>query len=90
LAGMVFLVIGWTAEAIGAAVVWGPRWALSVLVAGGVCGYLALRFEELWREAAFAWGGLRLRAFHFQTARRLAERRRALADEVARALDDAG
>jgi 1-acyl-sn-glycerol-3-phosphate acyltransferase len=90
LAGVVFLVIGWAAEALGAAIVWGARWALPVLVAGGVCGYLALRFEELWREAGFAWGGLRLRAFHFQTARRLAERRRALADEVARALDDAG
>jgi glycerol-3-phosphate O-acyltransferase/dihydroxyacetone phosphate acyltransferase len=90
LAGVVFLVVGWAAEALGAALAFGPRWAAPVFGAGVVCGYVGLRFEELWREAVLGWRDLTLRAFHFQTARRLAERRRALADEVARALADAG
>jgi 1-acyl-sn-glycerol-3-phosphate acyltransferase len=90
LAGSVFLIVAWSAEAIGAACAWGFFWAAPVFAAGPVCGYVALRFEELWRQAVEAWRELRLRAFHRQTARRLAERRRALADEVARALNDAG
>lgn len=88
--GSVFLFVGWVAEAIAVACFGRPLWAAPVFVAGVVCGYVALRFEELFREAAEAWRELRLRAFHGQTARRLAERRRALADDVARALDDAG
>jgi len=90
LAGTAFLVVGWSAEAIVAGCAWGFRWAAPVFVGGVACGYVALRFQELFREAAFAWRELWLRAFHFQTARRLTERRRALADQVARALDDAG
>ena len=88
--GSVFLFVGWVAEAIAVACFGRPLWAAPVFVAGVVCGYVALRFEELLREAALAWRELRLRAFHGQTARRLAERRRALADDVARALSDAG
>ena len=88
--GSVFLFVAWSAEAIGAGWAFGPWWAAPVFVGGVICGYVALRFEEILREAALAWRELRLRAFHGQTARRLAERRRALADEVARALDDAG
>jgi glycerol-3-phosphate O-acyltransferase / dihydroxyacetone phosphate acyltransferase len=90
LAGSVFLVVAWSIEALVAGLALGSLWAAPVFGAGVACGYLALRFEELRREAALAWRDLRLRAFHFQTARRLAERRRALADEVARALEDAG
>jgi 1-acyl-sn-glycerol-3-phosphate acyltransferase len=90
IAGSVFLFAGWSLEAIGAACAWGALWAVPAFIAGVGCGYVALRFEELFREAGVAWRDLRLRAFHGRTARRLTERRRALADEVARALDDAG
>ena len=54
-----------------------------MFVAGVATGYVALRFEELRREAAEAWRLVMLRAFHHQTTQRLAERRRALADAVA-------
>ena len=56
---------------------------------GVATGYVALRFEELRREAAEAWRLVVLRAFHHQTTQRLAERRRALADAVASGLRDA-
>jgi hypothetical protein len=68
---------------------WGPLWAVPTFAAGVVTGYVALRFDELRGEAAEAWRLVVLRAFHHQTAQRLAERRRALADAVARGLRDA-
>jgi glycerol-3-phosphate O-acyltransferase/dihydroxyacetone phosphate acyltransferase len=90
IAGSAFLFVGWSAEAVAAGYAWGAALAAPILIAGATCGYLALRFEELFREASEAWRDLSLRAFHGQTARRLTERRRALADEVSRALNDAG
>ena len=67
----------------------GPVWAAPTFAAGVATGYLALRFQELAREAAEAWRFVVLRAFHHQTTQRLAERRRALAEAVARGLRDA-
>jgi len=89
IAGAVFLFVWWTAEAVAIGC-WrqSALWGLLVFAAGLGCGYLALRFEELARGAREGWRAVSLRALHFQTARRLAERRRALADEVARALAD--
>jgi 1-acyl-sn-glycerol-3-phosphate acyltransferase len=89
LAGSLFLFVGWSIEA--AAVGWwrGAAWALPTFALGLVGGYVALRFEELLRDGRAAWRALSMRAFHFNTARRLAERRRALADAVARALEEA-
>ena len=89
IAGTVFLALAWGLEATAAALAWGAGCAVPVFVAGVVTGYVALRFEELRREAAEAWRLVMLRAFHHQTTARLAERRRALADEVARGLRDA-
>ena len=88
LAGSLFLFVAWSAEA--AAVGWwrGPTWALPAFGAAVTSGYVALRFEELLRDGRAAWRALSMRAFHFNTARRLADRRRALADAVARALDE--
>jgi len=88
LAGSLFLFLGWSAEA--AVMGWwrGAAWALPTFAVGLAGGYVALRFEELLRDGRAAWRALSMRAFHFQTARRLAERRRALADAVARALED--
>ena len=85
LAGAVFLALAWGLEATVAGFVWGPLWAAPTFAAGIATGYVALRFEELRREAAEAWRLVMLRAFHHQTTARLAERRRALADQVARA-----
>ena len=53
---------------------------------GVVGGYVALRFEELLRDGVAGWRAVSLRALHFKTAQRLADRRRALADDVTRAL----
>jgi 1-acyl-sn-glycerol-3-phosphate acyltransferase len=89
IAGTTFLAVAWAAEAIVAGWLWGAEWALPVFVLGVASGYVALRFDELLREATEAWRNLALRAFHFQTALRLSERRRALADAVAKGLVDA-
>ncbi|HXU00377.1 MAG TPA: lysophospholipid acyltransferase family protein [Polyangia bacterium] len=89
IAGTLFLWVAWGLEATAAGVAWGARWAVPVFVAGVATGYVALRFEELRREAAEAWRLVMLRAFHHQTTARLAERRRALAEAVARGLRDA-
>jgi glycerol-3-phosphate O-acyltransferase / dihydroxyacetone phosphate acyltransferase len=86
LAGTLFLFLGWTAEAIAVGWALGARWVLPTFALGVTCGYLALRFEELLRDAAAGWRAVSLRALHFRTAQRIAERRRGLADDVARAL----
>jgi glycerol-3-phosphate O-acyltransferase/dihydroxyacetone phosphate acyltransferase len=89
IAGTVFLAIAWGLEATAAGLAWGAGWAVPTFLAGVATGYVSLRFEELRREAAEAWRLVVLRAFHHQTTQRLAERRRALADAVARGLRDA-
>jgi glycerol-3-phosphate O-acyltransferase / dihydroxyacetone phosphate acyltransferase len=89
LAGTTFLAVAWSLEAAAAGLAWGARWAVPTFLAGVATGYVALRFEELRREAAEAWRLIVLRAFHHQTTQRLAERRRALADAVAAGLRDA-
>jgi len=89
LAGALFLALAWGLEATVAGFAWGPLWAAPTFATGIATGYVALRFDEHRREAAEAWRLVMLRAFHHQTTARLAERRRSLADEVARALRDA-
>jgi 1-acyl-sn-glycerol-3-phosphate acyltransferase len=88
-AGAVFLALAWGAQAIAAGIAWGAGWAAPVFVGAVATGYIALRFDELRREAAEAWRLVMLRAFHHQTTQRLAERRRALAEVVASGLRDA-
>jgi 1-acyl-sn-glycerol-3-phosphate acyltransferase len=89
MAGALFLALAWGLEAIAAGLTWGPVWAAPTFAVGVATGYVALRFDELRREAAEAWRLVMLRAFHHQMTARLAERRRALADAVARGLRDA-
>jgi hypothetical protein len=86
IAGATFMAIAWAAEATLAGLLWGPVWAAPVFVLGVTSGYVALWFEEEAREAAAAWRTLALRAFHWRTTQQLTARRRALADDVARAL----
>jgi len=88
LAGSLFLFLAWAAEAALMGFWRGAVWALPTFAAAMATGYLALRFDELLRDGRAAWRALSMRAFHFNTARRLAERRRVLADAVARALDE--
>ncbi len=89
ISGAAFLVAAWIAEAIfigfNVSVGWG---LLSVFVAP-VAGYAALRLGEILRDVAEALRHLGWRA-HGDTVRRLAERRRHLAEEVATALREAG
>ncbi|HEY2571102.1 MAG TPA: lysophospholipid acyltransferase family protein [Solirubrobacteraceae bacterium] len=85
-AGTLFLILGWAAEASAVGWFWGALWALPTFALGVAGGYVALRFEELLRDGVAGWRAVSLRALHFKTAQRLAERRRTLADDVARAL----
>jgi glycerol-3-phosphate O-acyltransferase / dihydroxyacetone phosphate acyltransferase len=90
LAGATFLFGAWLAEAIAAGVLSRRAWLAPVVFVGAMAsGYVALRFDELARDTAEALRHLWMRAFHFDTARRLGERRRALAEAVARALREA-
>jgi glycerol-3-phosphate O-acyltransferase/dihydroxyacetone phosphate acyltransferase len=89
LAGALFLFVGWTAEAVAVAVWVRPAWAVPTFVLGVASGYAALRFQELLEDTSEAARYLWLRAFHRDIARRLAARRRALADAVAGALREA-
>jgi hypothetical protein len=89
IAGAVFLFVAWAAEAIVAGVLFGPVWIAPVFIGAVAAGYVALLFKELAADTAEAVRHLWLRAFHFDTARRLGERRRALAEAVANALREA-
>lgn len=89
LAGATFMFVAWAAEAALAGVWLGPVWIAPVFLGAIAAGYVALRFEELARDTIEALRHLWLRAFHFDTARRLGERRRALAEAVASALREA-
>jgi hypothetical protein len=64
-------------------------WVVPVFLLGIGSGYASLRFGELAGETAEAIRHLALRAFRRDTARRLAERRQALANAVAAALREA-
>jgi 1-acyl-sn-glycerol-3-phosphate acyltransferase len=90
IAGATFLFVAWAAEAIGVGLLSRSAWLAPVVFVGAMAsGYVALRFDELAHDTAEALRHLWLRAFHFDTARRLGERRRALAEAVARALREA-
>jgi 1-acyl-sn-glycerol-3-phosphate acyltransferase len=89
IAGALFLWLAWSAEAIAAGVLWGAIWIVPVFLLGVGSGYASLRFGELASETAEAVRHQALRAFRRDTARRLADRRRALADAVASALREA-
>jgi 1-acyl-sn-glycerol-3-phosphate acyltransferase len=86
LAGALFLFLFWLAEA--ALVGWklGAGWGLLTFAGAVACGYVALRFDEIFVEMKESWRYLWLRAARPGQVLRLAERRRALAEEISRAL----
>jgi 1-acyl-sn-glycerol-3-phosphate acyltransferase len=87
--GALFLFLAWSAEAIAVGCAVGAAWALPTFALGVGGGYVALRFEELLRDGVAGWRAVSLRALHFKTAQRITDRRRALADAVAKALAEA-
>jgi hypothetical protein len=86
LAGAAFLFVFWLAESLLAGARWGVGAGLLTFPVAMASGYTALRFEELFAEMKESLGHLWLRAAAPGQVRKLAERRRALADEIARAL----
>jgi len=89
LAGALFLFLAWGGEAAAAGAWLGAAWAVPAFLVGVGTGYVALRFEELVGDTVEALRYLWFRAFHHDVTRRLADRRRALADAVADALREA-
>jgi len=87
LGGSLFLLVAWLLEALVAGALGGVGWGLAAFLAGPLTGYVALRFDELWGAMRESLRLLWLRGIHFDQVRRLADRRRALADAVSRALD---
>jgi glycerol-3-phosphate O-acyltransferase/dihydroxyacetone phosphate acyltransferase len=87
--GTTFLVAAWIAEAVAIGWHFGLGWGLASILVAPAAGYAALRLGETLREVSEAVRhlGWRTRA---KTARRLTDRRRRLAEDVARALREAG
>ena len=86
LAGSLFLLLAWIGEAVLGALFLRPLVGLAIVLLAPVTGYLALRFEEIAGETVMAVRHLWLRRAHASKVARLVQRRRALADDVARAL----
>jgi hypothetical protein len=80
----------WLAEASLVGALAGPWWGALTFVAGPSCGYVALRFEEMLAATVESARHLWIRATRPGHVLKLAERRRALADDIARALRQAG
>jgi glycerol-3-phosphate O-acyltransferase / dihydroxyacetone phosphate acyltransferase len=89
LAGALFLFVSWAAEAVLVGAMAGAGWGLVTFLAGPTCGYVALRFDEIRATVAESARHLWLRATRPGHVLALAQRRRALAGEVARALGQA-
>jgi glycerol-3-phosphate O-acyltransferase/dihydroxyacetone phosphate acyltransferase len=90
LAGALFLLVFWLAEAGVVGALAGPWWGLLTFLAGPACGFIALRFEEMLAATIESARHLWIRATRPGHVLRLAERRRTLAEDVARALEQAG
>lgn len=84
--GSVLVMLGWLIAAIICGALFGGWWGLALLALAPPLAYIALRWGEIWHEfreaLAYTWLGLR----QGNMVRRLVARRRALADQVAEAL----
>jgi glycerol-3-phosphate O-acyltransferase/dihydroxyacetone phosphate acyltransferase len=88
LAGVAFIGLFYAAEVVAGGLAGGWRGALTVAMLAPPAGYAAMRFEELAADTAEAWRQIWLRRARGSQVDRLIARRRALADEIARALED--
>jgi glycerol-3-phosphate O-acyltransferase / dihydroxyacetone phosphate acyltransferase len=88
LSGLLFIALFWFGEMALAGALWGWWGALALALLAPPGGWYAMRFQELARDTAEAFRQRWLRRAHRSTVERLVARRRALADEVARALAD--
>jgi hypothetical protein len=88
LAGCLFIALFWIGETIAAGMLWGGKAALASAILGPLGGYAAMRFEELAGDAAEGFRQLRLRRAPRSPVDRLVTRRRALAEEIAQALEE--
>jgi glycerol-3-phosphate O-acyltransferase / dihydroxyacetone phosphate acyltransferase len=88
LAGLAFIALFWIAEVAAAGLLWGGRAALALAALAPLGGYAAMRFQELAGDVAEAFRQRWLRRARGGQLERLVARRRALADEIARALRD--
>ncbi|HXU81733.1 MAG TPA: lysophospholipid acyltransferase family protein [Polyangia bacterium] len=86
LAGAAFLFVFWLAESLIVGWKLGAGWGLLTFPVAIASGYVALRFEELTAEMVESLRHLWLRAAQPGQVRKLAARRRELADEISRAL----
>jgi 1-acyl-sn-glycerol-3-phosphate acyltransferase len=86
LAGMVFLTVTWGVLSVPAELIFGGFWWIAAFVWFALCGYIALRFQELWNDVRVGVRYMTMRAAHPGTVGRLAQRRRELAEQVAAAL----
>jgi 1-acyl-sn-glycerol-3-phosphate acyltransferase len=89
LTGAVFLLLFWLAEGLVVGALAGGRRGLLTFAAGPAAGYVALRWHEMVADMTESARHLWLRAVRPAQVLRLAERRRALAAEIARALRQA-
>ena len=87
LAGCVFITLFWIGETAAAGLLWGRHAALAAALLGPIGGYAAMRFEELAGDAAEAFRQVRQRRAR-GSVDRLVARRRALAEEIAQALEE--
>jgi hypothetical protein len=88
LAGLLFIALFWFGEIALAGARWSWPGALALVLLAPPAGWYAMRFQELASDTAEAFRQRWLRRAHRSTVERLVARRRALADEVARALAD--
>jgi hypothetical protein len=86
LAGAAFLFVFWLAESIVVGVMAGAGWGALTFPVAVASGYVALRFEELAAEMMESWRHLWLRVVQPAHVRKLADRRRKLAEEIDGAL----
>jgi glycerol-3-phosphate O-acyltransferase/dihydroxyacetone phosphate acyltransferase len=89
MAGALFVAVAWIAETIAAGLWLGTPGALAVVLLAPIGGYAALRFGELAAETGEARRHLQLRRSDPILVARIIDRRRALARQVAEALENA-
>lgn len=84
--GATLVVLTWLIEAIIVGALYGPLWGLALLVIAPLLAYIALRWGEGWRELREAAGYAWLTTRHKKMVAELVARRRALAEQVAEAV----